>query len=463
MEKTLENGKILIIEDDSPALALATAILKRKNFEVVGVSTVQEANKKVAESFMNDNEFVLALVDLHLGENSGAELGRRLIEIAGLNVIIVTAHPYPAASLPYQPDAIIIKPYNIDTLLETVEQFLRPQHINLQPPDVKLNHWLATAGFSGFNDLQLHSRKIENSIPGINVEKIIGKSTRDESFVSSVIYHNQKVDDGVVNVALSSLLGCPACCSFCKHWKTHKNSIGLPVVYKRSLSEGEIVGQAYLAMRSPRLVEALKKNSTKKLTFNFTCEGDGLVYNLDNCIRAIKQLKKITYPRVDFIITSIGSEESLRMYIQRYVNMQQIRHYWSVDSLNNSIRERLKPGTAGVSLERMRDSYEIIATLSGTSVTVSWVLIKGINDSFKDAEAIAHFFKNRPFVIKLMSLVPDSLPGEKHATKRDVSRFHEYLDKLGLTDVREREIIGSGINAGCGNTVEEWEKTNLII
>lgn len=457
-------GRILVVEDDLTQLSLVNTVLSADGYEVACANNIKSANQLVSISIIMKQPFNLAILDLHLGMDSGGEFGRRLLEIIGnINVVIMTGSAEAARLLTYRPDHVLIKVLSCDSLREVCAQLMKPKRHAIYSPEMSLNYWLATQHLRGIESLRWYSGKVDTSRRNENTEKITSLASVDgATYVNTVIYQNKKVDKGVVNIALSSCLGCLGLCEFCKNHRNRLDKNGKLINFIRPLSTDEIVAQAYIAMYSSRAEKAFEDDSDIRLVFNFAAEGDGLRYNLDNCARAIEQLSKITKPDTSFIMTSIGSESALREIIRKYINLLNLRQYWSVDSLFPEKRVLLKRGTAGDSLENLRDLYEIIANLTGKHVSVSWVLIKGFNDSPEDAAMIAKFFKGRPFDIKLMRLVPDSLKRSKafenlaETTPDDIKRFRRYLEKLGLENVRERDIVGLLINAGCGNTIVEW-------
>ncbi|KKQ61139.1 MAG: Multi-sensor hybrid histidine kinase [Parcubacteria group bacterium GW2011_GWE2_38_18] len=464
-----QKGRILIVEDNPDNLSVTASVLRRVGYEVVEADSIERGNEIITASLIVGHHFNLALLDLHVHQRSGGEFGRRVIEIIGnINVAIITGQADMAAMLTYRPDDAIIKPVNLGTLLEVCQKLIKPLRRSANLPDVKLNLWLATKNLQGFESLFFHSRKIDTSRPDEEVEKITSRCILDGAFINTVIYRNKKVDKDVINVALSTLLGCPGTCINCKNHRNRKNCNGKKAQFLRPLTEGEILGQAYLALNSPRVKRLFKKGSKVKLVFNLTCEGDGLVWNLDNCMRTFQQLSKITNLEVGFIITSVGSESAQLEYIRKYINIPNVRHYRSIDSLVGETRTQLKPGVPK-ELQRIRNCDEIIAQMTNESVTISWVVMRGINDSIEDAKMIADFYGNRflpdgrpIFRIKLMALVPGSLDHvngfdeAKGTTMEDVKRFRGYLRKEGIKDVRIRDIIGLLINAGCGGCIVEW-------
>ena len=472
--KRARNARILVVEDDEHTLNITVDILNNSGlYDVTGVGDVIAANNAVTKSLIEKKQFDLVLLDLHLGNSSGAEFGRRVIDIIGdMNIVVITGQYDFVNMLTYRVDDAIIKPVNVGTLLEVCSKTIEPLRRSANPYDIKLNLWLATKHLRGFESLKFHSRKMgdDEAESYAYVEKIISRAMRDGAYLTSVIYVNKKVDKNIVNVALSALLGCPGECLDCKNHRNRKNKSGKQVKFVRQLSEGEIVSQAYLALNNPHVKKLFRNNAKKmKLVFNLACEGDGLVWNLDNSMRAFEQLSTIENVEIELISTSIGSVEALSDFVRNHINIPKLRHYRSIDSLVPEVRANLKPGVANESLIKMRDLDELIASVTEKPVSISWVVMKGVNDSVEDAKMIKELYGNRLFFngksifpIKLMRMIPGSMGDSSfsHAeetTMDDVIRFRDYLvNDFGIKDVRIRDIVGVLINASCGGCIVEW-------
>jgi CheY-like chemotaxis protein len=78
----------LIVDDNESFLEVARGLLEQEGLRVAGVaSTAAEAFRQVQAL---DPDIVL--VDVFLGEESGLELGRRLVD-EGQTVILISTHP----------------------------------------------------------------------------------------------------------------------------------------------------------------------------------------------------------------------------------------------------------------------------------------------------------------------------------------------------------------------------------
>jgi adenine C2-methylase RlmN of 23S rRNA A2503 and tRNA A37 len=340
------------------------------------------------------------------------------------------------------------------TLTETVGGLIEPKRKVTDPLDVRINKWIATKDMFGINDLKPFTHVFIGGQEK-QVEKITS-SAIDRRWVNSVIYPEHPGDNSIP-CGVQTTLGCPVGCLFCINWRTQKDKNGHSMRFVRRLTAGEMMSQVYQSMTTgQRLRNLFGFDSKVGLTVNFTGAGDGLVYNLHNCVLVIKQLAKIEKPQVSFIMTSVGSERQLQVYLDRYTYLPRVTHYWSVNFLNLRKRDLFMPGTKGQSLKNMRDLYARISDRTGKMVTASFALFKGINNKEEDADKIASFFKNQPFKIKLMAGCPGSLNGVPDITNEEVATFHKMVVDAGIDPdrVRDRIIFGSGDgeNSGCGRT-----------
>lgn len=431
--KMMRKLPVLFVGDD----ASTTDVLK-DDYELVIARDEAEAAEKIAQSLKNDEFFELVILDLSF---CNGEIGRKILDVIGsVNILVLAELPDDSKGLSFSPDGVIIKPFNRETLVSLVERLTFPIRFRRSEEDsVLLNHWLAASRLSGFSEAVLHSEVFGDD----GVRKLTLETSNGE-FINCVVYEQPEVEDGVINIGVSPMIGCPIKCRFCKNWR-RSGSQG------RQLTQGEIMAQVYFSLIGER--DIFSGKSRKKVVVNFTVEGDAL-FNLESCAEAIRQISGIKKPEVSFIITSVGKVESLERFVFNYLDLPRTKHYWSVISLIPEVREKLMPGTKDQSLEKTRDLYEIIARNTGQKITVSWTVIKGVNDRQEDAEMLAKFFGGRPFEIKLMALCEGSLPGVS-TSDEDVELFGQCLRELNVP-FRIRKILGKNIQSGCGNTQVSW-------
>lgn len=454
--------KILAVDDYEFYNLCLKESLEKSGFKgrIDLAGSTSEANKLIAESIIEQRPYNLALVDLKLGQDSGADLARRIIDICKVNTVIVTAYPDPAGNLPFSPDSFIIKPYNEKTISATVLKLLKPSRILSDDPKLVLNLWEATKHLYGINSLKPFSYKIDENQ---DVEKITGVAMKDRQVVNCTVYTQPDIEERIINIGLSATLGCTEKCQFCINWKCRKDKFGRESCYLRELTSDEIISQVYLAMISERVKKAFIDENFK-VKVNFTCEGDAIVNNFENVMIAIAQLVQISLPEISIVVTTSGDENKLDDYLNKssYIHFPRVGFYWSLTTANKEIRNRLMPGQKGRSLEKIRDKFREIGEKTKKPVTVNLVVIPGLTDRQEDADLLYSFLSDEkdsddPFVYKVMALNSNSLPGVRNPTGEDVDGFCQKLVKAGIKPekIRKRKVRGSDIAAGCGDCVPD--------
>lgn len=112
---------ILYVDDYVDNRRLLQSVLEASGFSVVQAPDGAEALKILAEGRLD-----LAMIDLHLPDTSGYELGARIRKLPGykrLPIIFVTAgdHDLEAGMTSLAPyDAFIRKPFELDSLLREI-------------------------------------------------------------------------------------------------------------------------------------------------------------------------------------------------------------------------------------------------------------------------------------------------------------------------------------------------------
>ena len=114
--------KILIIDDDEEVLETTCEILKMYNYDVHGENNGLQG----IESAKKDN-FDIILLDEKMPEISGYEVFLKIKEFnKDAKIIMVTAHNDKEKWLKMRKNGaldIIIKPYDINQLIQTIEKF----------------------------------------------------------------------------------------------------------------------------------------------------------------------------------------------------------------------------------------------------------------------------------------------------------------------------------------------------
>jgi 23S rRNA (adenine2503-C2)-methyltransferase len=88
-------------------------------------------------------------------------------------------------------------------------------------------------------------------------------------------------------------------------------------------------------------------------------------------------------------------------------------------------------------------------TLTGRRITFEYALIKGLNDSDKNAEELAARLRGLNCHVNLIPLNRVDETGFQGTKRSDAERFLEILERRGIQVTIRREL-GSDIDAACG-------------
>ena len=117
--------KVLIIDDDPDVRTVMDVLMKKQGYEVATASDKKEALAK-----LHDFRPSIVLLDVLLSGTDGRELCKEIKAIEenkNIAVIMFSAHPGAAENIKnYGADDFISKPVNTETLLERIEQFIKP-------------------------------------------------------------------------------------------------------------------------------------------------------------------------------------------------------------------------------------------------------------------------------------------------------------------------------------------------
>ncbi len=119
--------RILVIDDDEGIRKVLSSVLSDRGYNVDTAQYGEEAIQKAKSVFYN-----LALIDVRLPDMEGTELLLRLEETTPKMVkIILTGYPAlenAIAAVNRGADGYLIKPINMTTLVEKIEEHLKKQN-----------------------------------------------------------------------------------------------------------------------------------------------------------------------------------------------------------------------------------------------------------------------------------------------------------------------------------------------
>ena len=134
---------ILIIDDDQTVLKTFAGTLELEGYNVTTAESGREAIEKSNSQFFN-----LALIDIRLPDMEGTELLTKMKEtIPKMIKLIVTGYPALAnatEAINKGADGYIVKPVNMNKLLETIKEHLKKQQEATKYSEEKVKEFIET-------------------------------------------------------------------------------------------------------------------------------------------------------------------------------------------------------------------------------------------------------------------------------------------------------------------------------
>lgn len=251
---------------------------------------------------------------------------------------------------------------------------------------------------------------------------------KDGQTIESVLIR----DKGKNTVCISAQVGCPLGCLFCA-----TGYMG----YKRNLTAGEIVDQ---------ILQVRPYINKGEILNNIVYMGMGEpLLNYQNVLKSLKILTSdygvcISPKRITLSTAGVVPEiykladESVRVKLAI-----------SLHAADEELRKKLMPVTNKHSLKELLEAAKHYARKVGHRVTFEYILIKGVNDSEKQARQLARLIAHIPCKINLIMYnpIPDA-PFER-PTLEQAQKFREILYPRAPA-VTLRISKGVDIAAACG-------------
>lgn len=239
-----------------------------------------------------------------------------------------------------------------------------------------------------------------------------------------------------LTACISSQVGCPMGCAFCATAK---------LGFKRNLTSDEILKQIYLIQADTGL---------KVTNIVFMGQGEPLL-NLDNVLTAIKRLRE------DFKVGSRRITVSTCGIIPGIKKLTEIKFQptvaISLHSPFHEIRETIMPVEKKYPINQVIKELKELTIVSGRRVTIEYILIKGVNDSIKDAKALSELISKLKCNVNLILYNENEYCEYKKPDRSSVLKFKCIVEASGKK-VTVRLERGADIDAACGQLSSKYTK-----
>jgi len=246
-------------------------------------------------------------------------------------------------------------------------------------------------------------------------------------------------EDGRATLCISSQVGCVLNCSFCS---TARQG------YNRNLSTAEIIGQLWMASRLLREDDLAPVSNVV-----FMGMGEPLL-NFENVIRATRLMQDdfayaLSKRRVT--LSTAGVVPGLRQLAE----VTDISLALSLHAPDDELRSELVPLNKKYAIRDILQSCTDYVGEGRRRVTIEYVMLDGVNDSDKQARALAKLLRRVPAKVNLIPFNPFPDTRYRRSSAERIDRFRDILHHAGIVTITRR-TRGDDIDAACGQLAGDF-------
>ena len=237
-------------------------------------------------------------------------------------------------------------------------------------------------------------------------------------------------------LCVSSQVGCALDCSFCSTAQQGFN---------RNLTAAEIIGQLWLANhllgRDPkgdRVVTNVVMMGMGEPLLNFDAVVAAMDLMMDDNAYALSK-RRVT-------LSTSGVVPALK----RLKETSDVALAVSLHAVRDDLRDELVPINRKYPIKELMEACRNYLDREGRRrITWEYVMLKGVNDSERDARELAKLLKGIPSKVNLIPFNP--FPNTKYETSSPdtILRFQNILINAGIVTIT-RKTRGEDIDAACG-------------
>jgi 23S rRNA (adenine2503-C2)-methyltransferase len=259
------------------------------------------------------------------------------------------------------------------------------------------------------------------------------QKTKDNHIIETSYYD---LDENIL--CISSQIGCSMGCIFCATTEPIKDD-SRTKSFIRNLTSDEIVQEC------ENVLNSIDRNSLKSKGILFSFMGMGEAFqNYDNVLKSIRILGR-SYDNSRFTISTVGNEVELIKKLAHEKIDKLLKLHLSLHAPNDKLRKKILPKAR--SIKPTLDALKYFSSERDVTSKVIYVLIKGVNDSKKDAIQLANLLVDYPFVVKFSRL--NRFRNLEPSEMETLEMFEKILSASGVKFCRFTSD-GGDIKAGCG-------------
>jgi len=262
---------------------------------------------------------------------------------------------------------------------------------------------------------------------------------KDGNFVECVLLKAPSQEGGIrKTLCMSTQVGCACACKFCASALRG---------FVRNLSAAEILSQALPFVKET--IQGTKKSRSFEFE-NIVVMGMGeplINYeNLSQALKVFNQADKFEFGSRRITVSTCGIADKLEQLAD---DDFPYRLAISLHGATNQVRSQIMPINNRFPLERLLEAAEKFAGSSGRMITLEYILINNVNDTFEQARELVKIAQRLHAHVNLIPYnTVESLPWKRSDSGRRAA-FANILKNAGVSYTLRREK-GSGIDAACG-------------
>lgn len=343
-----------------------------------------------------------------------------------------------------------IKAYTREGLADLMEEMGQPRFRIKQ-----IVPWLYQRGVASYDEMTDLPAKLREElkeraplyVPEMINRQISKDGTRkyvwkfhDGACVETVAMPSREGSNGPsrLTVCFSTQVGCPMACSFCATGREG---------FTRNLTPGEMVDQILLA----------GKDMGMRVS-NIVAMGQGEPFlNYDNVVAALRFANAkdgLGIGARHITVSTCGICPGIDKFSRE---KEQFTLALSLHSAIQKTRDELMPKMANTPLPELKQTMANYVERSGRRATFEYLLIRDVNDSDRELEALKRFCGGMLCHVNILPVNDIDGSPFKPASKQTVSKWISELEKIGV-EATLRDSRGADIDGACGQLKNAMSK-----
>lgn len=250
----------------------------------------------------------------------------------------------------------------------------------------------------------------------------------DGVFVETVAIPSH--DDQRLTVCFSTQAGCPMSCAFCA--TGHEG-------FTRNLNIGEMIDQVLIA-----------QEDMEKRVSNLVVMGQGEPFlNYDNVLSALKVFNNSDLLAIGARHITVSTCGIIPKINQFSKETEQFTLAVSLHSARQEIRDQLMPKTVNYPLTELKSILQSYVEKTNRRVSFEYIMLKNVNDSKEDFEALTSFCKDLLCHVNLIPMNEIEDSPFKPSSRETIEFWKTELCERGI-ETTIRESRGADIQGACG-------------